>query len=120
MLMYAEQRAPDSPSSDDIENLKYACVHRSALLVVQDPKVVVSSLMKLAGGARNLAHELNVDAFLDQARSYDEATAGPLGTFLRSSQNRYLSHPLPVLRAREVDRWANSAQYKTLLAKHKR
>eukprot|EP00892_Ulva_mutabilis_P007441 jgi/Ulvmu1/5069/UM021_0086.1 len=93
---------------------------RSALLVVQDPRVVVSSLMKLAGGARNLAHELNVDAFLDQARSYDEATAGPLGTFLKTSQNRYLSHPLPVLRAREVDRWANSAQYKALLAKHKR
>lgn len=93
---------------------------RSALLVVQDPKIVVSSLMKLAGGARNLAHELNVDAFLDQARSYDEATAGPLGTFLRSSQNRYLSHPLPVLRAREVDRWASSAQYKSLLARHKR
>ena len=76
--------------------------------------------MKLAGGATSFASELNVDAFLDQARSYDEATSSPLGTFLRTSQNRYLSHPLPVLRAREIDRWANSSQYKALLQSHSR
>jgi hypothetical protein len=33
---------------------------------VQDYKVVVSSLMKLAGGSPSLAAELNVDAFLRQ------------------------------------------------------
>jgi hypothetical protein len=76
--------------------------------------------MKLAGGAPTFASELSVEAFLDQARSYDKATASPLGTFLRTSQNRYLSHPLPVLRAREIDLWANSAQYKALLASHSR
>jgi Zn-dependent protease with chaperone function len=85
--------------------------------VAQDPKVVVSALMKLAGGAPRFAHELNVDAFLDQARSYDEATASPLGTFLKTSQNRYLSHPLPVMRAREIDRWALQTQYRKLLAR---
>ena len=45
--------------------------------------MVVSALMKLAGGAPTLASELNVDAFLRQARSYDEASAGPLGWYLR-------------------------------------
>lgn len=94
------------------------CGCRSALLVVQDPKVVVSTLMKLAGGAPRFAHELNVDAFLDQARSYDEATASPLGTLLRSTQTRYLSHPLPVLRAREIDRWALGSKYKALLSRN--
>jgi len=44
---------------------------------------VVSALMKLAGGAPTLADELNVDAFLRQARSYDEASAGPLGWYIR-------------------------------------
>jgi Zn-dependent protease with chaperone function len=91
---------------------------RSALLVVQSPKVVISALMKLAGGATRYASELSVDAFLDQARSYDEATSSPLGTFLKSSQNRYLSHPLPVLRAREIDRWASGAQYKSLVSRN--
>ena len=32
----------------------------------QDPKIVVASLMKLAGGSPSFANELNVDAFLEQ------------------------------------------------------
>lgn len=93
---------------------------RSALLVAQDPKVVISALMKLAGGTPSYAHELNIDAFLEQARSYDEATSSPLGTFLKNNQNRQLSHPLPVMRAREIDRFAMGSQYKALLARNRR
>lgn len=90
---------------------------RAALLVAQDPKTVVSALMKLAGGSPSIASELSVDAFLKQARSYDEATSSPLGWYLRNAQTRGLSHPLPVLRAKEVDKWAQSAQFKALLAR---
>eukprot|EP00195_Chlamydomonas_chlamydogama_P013042 CAMPEP_0202902272 /NCGR_PEP_ID=MMETSP1392-20130828/16760_1 /ASSEMBLY_ACC=CAM_ASM_000868 /TAXON_ID=225041 /ORGANISM="Chlamydomonas chlamydogama, Strain SAG 11-48b" /LENGTH=290 /DNA_ID=CAMNT_0049589013 /DNA_START=448 /DNA_END=1320 /DNA_ORIENTATION=- len=92
---------------------------RAALLVAQDSKVVIGALMKLAGGSPSFANELNIDAFLQQARSYDEATNGVLGWYLRNAQNRALSHPLPVMRAREIDRWAQSAQYKGLLSKNR-
>ncbi len=34
----------------------------------QDPRVVVGALMKLAGGCRAFAGELNVDAFLELDR----------------------------------------------------
>ena len=34
----------------------------------------------------SLAHELNVDAFLEQARSYDQATSSPMGWMLRNAQ----------------------------------
>lgn len=40
---------------------------RAALLVAQDSRVVVSALMKLAGGSPSLSNELNIDAFLQQA-----------------------------------------------------
>jgi aspartate carbamoyltransferase catalytic subunit len=63
---------------------------------------------------RHQTHVNNV-VMQDQARSYDEATASPLGTYLKSSQNRYLSHPLPVMRAREIDRWALGSTYQQLL-----
>ncbi|PSC71911.1 protease-like protein isoform X1 [Micractinium conductrix] len=89
---------------------------RAALLVAQDSRVVVSALMKLAGGSPALAGELSVDAFLRQARSYDEATSSPVGWYLRNAQTRALSHPLPVLRAREIDRWSQSQQYQELVA----
>jgi len=93
---------------------------RAALLVAQDPRTVVSALMKLAGGSPSFSHELNVDAFLRQARSYDEATSSPIGWYLRNAQNRALSHPLPVMRAREIDRWSQSAQYRALISKNRK
>lgn len=93
---------------------------RAALLVAQDPAVVIGALMKLAGGSPAFAHELSVDAFLQQARSYDEATQNSvLGWYLRNAQTRALSHPLPVMRAREVDRWAQGAQFRGLLARNR-
>lgn len=93
---------------------------RAALLVTQDPKVVVRSFMKLAGGSTRMTSELNVDAFLEQARSYEEATSSPMGWYLRNAQNRALSHPLPVLRAREIDAWSHSDEYRCLLSSQKR
>lgn len=90
---------------------------RAALLVTQDPKVVVSVLMKLSGGSPSLAKQLNVEAFLKQAHSYDKASSSPLGWYLRNAQTRQLSHPLPVLRAREIDSWAKSVEYQNLISR---
>ncbi|KAK9670100.1 hypothetical protein RND81_13G177500 [Saponaria officinalis] len=88
---------------------------RAALLVAQDPKIVVSVLMKLSGGCPSLANQLNVDAFLEQARSYDKASSSPTGWFIRNAQTRQLSHSLPVLRAREIDEWSRNQEYTSLL-----
>ncbi|XAR52003.1 hypothetical protein NMG60_11006828 [Bertholletia excelsa] len=93
---------------------------RAALLVAQDPKVVISVLMKLAGGCPSMADQLNVDAFLEQARSYDKASSNPFGWYIRNAQTRQLSHPLPVLRAREIDEWSRSQEYRSLLSRAKR
>ncbi|XP_075499228.1 plastoglobule-localized metallopeptidase 48, chloroplastic [Primulina tabacum] len=92
---------------------------RAALLVARDPKVVISVLMKLAGGSPSLADQLNVDAFLEQARSYEKASSSPVGWYIRNAQTRQLSHPLPVLRAREIDEWSRSQEYKLLLQRLK-
>jgi len=43
---------------------------RAALLATQDPKLIMSVLMKLAGGSPTLAPQLNLDAFIEQARAY--------------------------------------------------
>ncbi|OUC15713.1 MAG: peptidase M48 [Alkalinema sp. CACIAM 70d] len=88
---------------------------RAALLATQDPTVMMSVLMKLTGGSPSLVNQLNLDAFIAQARDYDKASQTPLGQMLRELQTSQLTHPLPVLRAREVDRWGNSVEYQTLL-----
>ncbi len=94
---------------------EFSC-DRAALLVVQDPKVVASLLMKLCGGSPTLAPLLNVEAFLEQARAYETVSNNSaLGKALRTAQTEPLSHPVPVLRAQEIDRWAQSDEYFSLL-----
>ncbi len=94
---------------------EFSC-DRAALLVSQDPRIVASVMMKLTGGSPMIANQLNLDAFLDQARDYDRASEGELGQTIRQMQTAPLSHPLPVLRAREIDRWATSEVYRGLIA----
>ncbi|MGD1907066.1 MAG: M48 family metallopeptidase [Leptolyngbyaceae cyanobacterium] len=88
---------------------------RAALLATQDARVVASVLMKLAGGSPLLAPQLNLDAFLDQARAYEAASNTAMGEALQQLRTQNLTHPLPVLRAREIDRWSQSRQYQSLL-----
>ena len=88
---------------------------RAALLAIQDARVVSSLLMKLAGGSPTLAPQLNLDAFLAQARAYDDISSTELGEMLKEAQTASLTHPVPVLRAREIDRWASSKDYQNLL-----
>ncbi|MFM6754582.1 MAG: M48 family metallopeptidase, partial [Dolichospermum sp.] len=91
---------------------------RAALLATQDPKIVMSVLMKLAGGSPSLAPQLNLDAFIDQARAYDDISKTELGDMVKSARTAQLSHPVPVLRAREVDRWGSSLEYQKIIENH--
>jgi Zn-dependent protease with chaperone function len=92
---------------------------RAALLATQDPKVVMSVLMKLAGGSPTLAPQLNLDAFIAQARAYDDISKTELGEMVKATRTSQLTHPVPVLRAREIDRWASSKEYQKLLQNQK-
>lgn len=91
---------------------------RAALLATQNPKTVMSVLMKLAGGSPTLAPQLNLEAFIDQARAYDDISKTELGEMVKAARTAQLTHPVPVLRAREIDRWASSQEYQTLLQSH--
>ncbi|MEQ9550979.1 MAG: M48 family metallopeptidase [Coleofasciculus sp. G3-WIS-01] len=93
---------------------EFSC-DRAALLATQNPTVVMSVLMKLAGGSPTLAPQLNLDAFIAQARAYDDISNSELGELLKSAQTAQLTHPVPVLRAREIDKWASSQAYQSLL-----
>ena len=88
---------------------------RAALLATQNPKVVMSVLMKLAGGSPNLSSQLNLDAFIEQARAYEDISKTELGELVKASRTSELTHPVPVLRAKEIDRWASSKEYQKLL-----
>jgi Zn-dependent protease with chaperone function len=90
---------------------------RAALLVTQDAHPCVSMLMKLAGGTGRFAGQLDSEQFLNQARTYGEGLdQSMLDRFYRFIVSSGGSHPFPVERARALDEWIDSEEYKQILA----
>ena len=88
---------------------------RAALLVSQEARVVASVLMKLTGGSPTLSPQLNLDAFLKQANAYENLSYDQLGAFLKQIRTQDLTHPVPVLRAKEITQWHRTRDYQNLL-----
>lgn len=88
---------------------------RAALLVVQDPHVVVSALMKLAGGSTRYASELNLEEYIAQADEFDRASDTRLGRVVSQGMSQGLTHPFPVHRVRELKLWSTSNGYRQLV-----
>lgn len=90
---------------------------RAALLVLQDARPCVTMLMRLAGGSRRWMDQLDPEQFLNQARAYregmDQNMTDRIYRFLGTIGT---THPVCVERAREVDEYANSQEYRDILA----
>lgn len=93
---------------------EYSC-DRAALLVVQDPSVVANALTKLAGYSRKILPELNMEEVLLQASEYEE-TSGALEKTMKLFQIVGRTHPMPVVRAKEIMQWSQSDEYQEILA----
>lgn len=97
---------------------EFSC-DRSALLVVQEPKIVMSVLMKLTGGSPSIASKLSLDAFMEQVRDYKSMADSDIGKMLQEMQTAQLTHPVPIIRAKEIEHWARSSSYDELIKKGK-
>lgn len=90
---------------------------RAGLLVCQDPRTAFTAIMKLGCGAGRLDHEMNVDAFLAQARDYSDAVGpdalGKLLLFVMYSWQ--LDHPQVIYRAKALDEWVHQGGYGRVL-----
>ncbi|HEV7646263.1 MAG TPA: M48 family metallopeptidase [Pyrinomonadaceae bacterium] len=90
---------------------------RCALLAVQNDAPVLNMLLKLAGGSDKLGKDLSLEQFLLQARAYQEGLDDRLSDrFYRFIANLDGTHPYAVERARAIDEWYDSQEYKDILA----
>jgi hypothetical protein len=87
-------------------------------LVAQALDLSIDANIALTAGPNRLAHEMSREAFMDQARAYQDA--GPLESigkviifFLLSST---FSHPMPVHRAQQLEQWVLSGAYDRIMA----
>jgi Zn-dependent protease with chaperone function len=81
---------------------------RAQALVVRDPRIVCRGLMALAGGMR--ADQLNLDAFLTQAREYEDWD-DPSDRVRRFFYEINSTHPYAVRRVSEIMKWVQSGDY---------
>ncbi len=87
---------------------------RASLLDAQDPDLVLTTFMKLAGG-REFGDRLDLNAFKDQAREY-ETDGSAWDTVLKALNTAFREHPFATVRAGELQRWVESGAYAKILA----
>lgn len=88
---------------------------RSALMVVQDPQVMLTLMMKFAGGTLFQRDQLRAADFLKQADLYEEVDANLLDRLYKAMLIAPSTHPLIIVRAREIVNWSDSREYKDAL-----
>ncbi len=88
---------------------------RAGLLTVQDPAVSVSTLLKLVGGSKTLADDLNADEFCQQAELLEDLDEDLTSLLYKAQMLQRMSHPFPSVRAREIRAWAESDAYARLM-----
>lgn len=84
---------------------------RAAMLAVQDPDVMLSLMMKLAGGTLFQRDEMDAREFLNQANLYEEVDANLLDRVYKFLMVSAVNHPLTIVRAREIINWSGSSEY---------
>lgn len=94
---------------------EFSC-DRAALLVVQDPQVVASTLTKLAGYSPKILPEINMEEVLRQADEYEEMGDKFLEKALKLLQAINQTHPMPIVRVKEILKWSRSPEYQAILA----
>lgn len=87
---------------------------RAALLGVQDPDLVLTTFMKLAGG-REFGDRLDLAAFKEQAKEY-ETDSSAWDAVLKALNTALQEHPFFTVRAGELQRWVESVAYARIVA----
>ncbi len=86
---------------------------RAGLLCVQDMDPALRTFMKLAGGSSRLVAEMDQGEFVRQIRAYEDTDRSTLNKAYKILLTAWRTHPYPILRAKELDRW-HAEGYRTL------
>ncbi len=93
---------------------------RAGLLCTQNFETSALANLSLTAGPNRLSGEQSVEAFLDQSRAYQDMSAsdsmGKLLVFL--FMGLYSTHPMPVHRTQELDKWYSSGEFEKIMKGH--
>jgi Zn-dependent protease with chaperone function len=84
---------------------------RAGLLAVQDSQVMLTLMMKFAGGTLFQRDQMSASEFLKQADLYEEVDISLLDRVYKAFLVSGVSHPLTIVRAREIVNWSGTSEY---------
>lgn len=87
---------------------------RAGLLAVQNLDLAVGALGVMAGGVRGRQGTINPEALRDQAADYGDSQG--LDTFFKFMATAGRTHPFPIIRVAELDRFAGGEYYAAAMA----
>ncbi len=91
---------------------------RAALLVMENPRTVMTTMMKIAGGSKKYADECSLEEFIKQSESYRNLDEDGLNQIYKALMyvgvNGMLSHPFPVERIHYLQEWTDSTEYRDI------
>lgn len=90
---------------------------RAALLLLQDPEALASCLSRLAGVPKRLLHEFDPRHYVEQIERYEEQ-ASTWSRIVTWDVAALRTHPEPTKRASAILQWAESDDYRRILAGH--
>jgi Zn-dependent protease with chaperone function len=91
---------------------------RAALLVMENPRTVMTTMMKIAGGSGKYVDECSLEEFIKQSEDYRNLDEDGLNQIYKALMyvgvNGMLTHPFPVERIHFLQEWANSSEYQDI------
>jgi len=90
---------------------------RAGLLVSQDFDTSMGANLAMTGGPSRFRAEMSLDAFMEQARAYQEApTLDKVGkVILYFTMSWAFTHPQPVHRAQQLEKWVQKGEYRKII-----
>jgi Zn-dependent protease with chaperone function len=90
---------------------------RAGLLCAQELSMSIGAQLALTAGPSRFRDELSQDAFMDQARAYQDADKlDQLGkAVLFGLLGKTFTHPMPVHRAQALERWFHTGQFDRIM-----
>jgi Zn-dependent protease with chaperone function len=93
---------------------------RASLLVMDDLNLTLMGMMRLAGGSKKYAHEMNLDELIKQSDRYQALDEDQLNQFYKFSlyndvsSGVFQSHPFTIERIRFLQEWSTSAEFQNI------
>ena len=91
---------------------------RAALLVMDNPRTVMTTMMKISGGSNRFIDECSLEEFIKQSENYRNLDEDGLNqvykALMYAGVNGMLSHPFPVERIHYLQEWTNSSEYRDI------